>query len=107
MKFTVYAAKDEAQAETVWNSVRDFLMEQGFKTVDARYQRIRFEHNGKNYDLKIGDTHPDLHEPVIVILKSSDTPLYYICTTNRGVVRGDPYLVGDGPNTYATVFDPA
>lgn len=106
MKFSVPAAKDRVQAETVWNAVRDFLAEQGLETEPDRFARIRFRHNGKAYGLSIGDMHPDLHEPVCVILKARNRPLYYVCTTNRGVVRGDPYLVGDGPETFTSPFEP-
>lgn len=105
MQFTIPAAKDQEQAEVVWHSVRDFLLEQGLHTDTTRFQRLRFTHNGRKYDLSVGDIHPDLREPVVVILKSSDRPLYYVCTTNRGVTGGDPYLVGDGSETFATVFD--
>lgn len=94
MRFTVPFAASPEQAETVWSATRDFLREQGMQTATERYARIVFRHNGKAYDLKVGDIHPDLNEPVLVILKSTSRPLYYVCTPNRGVVRGDPYLVG-------------
>jgi hypothetical protein len=105
MKFTVPAAKDRNQAEDVWRAVRDFLAQQGFQTHPDRFARITFKHNSKTYDLSVGDIHPDLHEPVCVILKATTHFIYYVCTTNRGVVRGDPYLVGDGPETRAYGFD--
>ena len=106
MKFTVPAAKDDDQAEAVWHSVRDFLLEQGLHTEETRFQRVKFTHNSRKYDLGVGDIHPDLQEPVVVILRSSDRPLYFVCTTTRGVAGGDPYLVGDGQETFATAFDP-
>jgi hypothetical protein len=92
MKFTVPAAQDREQAEKVWTAVRDFLASLGHKTTSRRIAGIMFVHNGKSYDLSVGDMHPDLGEPVLVILEGLG--LHYICTPNRGVIRGDPYLVG-------------
>jgi hypothetical protein len=106
MKFTVPAAQDRAQAQTVLQSVRDFLAQQGLGTEGEPFSRIAFKHNGKFYDLAVGDRHPDLGELVVIILKASGPDLYYVCTANRGVVRGDPYLVGAGPDTAVIPFEP-
>ena len=105
MKFTIPHAADYAQAESVWSAVRKFLDTQGHGTESRRIARIAFRHNGKLYDLGVGDIHPDLHEAVLVILKGTNPSLYYICTANRGVVRGDPYLVGAGMNTHTVDYE--
>ena len=96
MKFFVPHADSPEQSETVWNATRDSLLAQGFHTDPERYGRIVFRHNGKPYDLKVGEIHPDLGEEVLVILKGVAPSPHYICTANRGVVRGDPYFVGSG-----------
>jgi hypothetical protein len=94
MQFFVPHADSPEQSEAVWNATRDFLSVQGFHTQPERYCRIVFRHNGKPYDLKVGDIHPDLGEEVLVIFKGIAPSPHYICTANRGVVRGEPYLVG-------------
>jgi hypothetical protein len=44
---------------------------------------------GEPLDRRLADT-PD--EPVLAILRSLT---YLVCTPNRGVIRGEPYLFGD------------
>lgn len=41
---------------------------------------------------------------VLVILRGRD--LIYVCTASRGVVRGDPYLVGDRGEAQIYPFEP-
>ncbi|KRA65382.1 hypothetical protein ASD89_17595 [Caulobacter sp. Root656] len=94
MKFFVPYADSPEQADRVWNATRDFLTTQGRPTQPERYGRIVFTHNGKHYDLKVGDIHPDLREEVFVIFKGIAPGPHYICTPSRGVVQGEPYLVG-------------
>lgn len=105
MKFFVPHADSDEEAESVRKSVRTFLESQGSPTCEDRIQRIKFHHNGKPYDLSVGDIHPDLNEPVLFIFRANHPSLYYACTPNRGVVRGEPYLIGDHEGTHAFLFD--
>lgn len=105
MKFFVPHASDEAEAESVRTSVRTFLGKHGFHTEEDRIQRITFRHNSKPYDLAVGKLHPDLHEDVLLIFKAAQPNLYFACAANRGVVRGEPYLIGGGDGTRAYLFD--
>jgi hypothetical protein len=43
-------------------------------------------------------------EEVLVILQAEDG-LYLVCTENRGVLRGEPILVGSGEVYQITEFD--
>lgn len=101
MDFFVPYAADADQAAAVLKATRDFLASQRIRTTDESFWRISFRHNSKLYDLEVGRPHPDLNEEVLVILRDAGRPLYYACTANRGVVRGSPYLIGDGPATAA------
>ena len=97
-------ASSEEESHSVLASVRKFLSSFGFATDAEPFERIRFKHDGRAYDLGVGEMHPDLREEVLIILKAVEEPLYYICTANRGVVRGEPYLVGERDGTVATPF---
>ena len=105
MKFFVPHSESDEEAESVRESVRDFLASQGAPTYEDRIHRIKFRHNGKAYDLSVGQTHPDLREEVLFIFRAKHPGLYYACSANRGVLRGEPYLIGDHDGTHAIPFD--
>jgi hypothetical protein len=94
MKFFIPHTRTAEQAEEAVRAVRLFLAEQDFPTRPRRFWKLDFRHNGEDYALEVGAMHPDLGEPVLLILEASDRPCYYVCTPNRGVLRGEPYLVG-------------
>jgi hypothetical protein len=106
MKFTVPHADSDEQAERVRTSVREFMDGGLSATTDRRIQSISYVHNGKDYVSTVGEVHPDLNEEIIMILEATvPQSLFYICTANRGVARGGPYLAG---RPYRVVeFDPA
>lgn len=105
MKFFVPHAQDDEQALRVWDSVRAFLLQQGSPTEERKVWKLSFRHNSKHYSEEVGKLAADLREEVLIILRAANRPLYYVCTANRGVVRGEPYLVGIDHNTHATDFD--
>lgn len=100
-RFFLPFARDEKQAEQVWESCRKFAEETTGWQVD-RDQRIfclAFTHNGEDYYAEVGEPEPLTGEPVIAILASN---AYLICTPNRGVLKGMPVLVGY-PSTFGIV----
>ena len=92
MKFFIPAAKDAAEAESVYKSIKVFVGKQcpGDLT-DRRIYALEHVHNGVRYVARVGEPFERLGEIVIAILEGY---LYYVCTENRGVVRDMPYLVG-------------
>jgi hypothetical protein len=63
-----------------------------------------YRHNGKELRARVGD--PDSLERVVAIFRSSlERGPFFVCTPNRGVVRGDPILADGGPNTRAIHFE--
>ena len=95
MKFFVPAAKDAAQAEEIYEAARKFNAE----TMDARLSprrifKVSGVHNGKRFEATVGKPFEELGEPVIAILLDTKRNCYFICTPNRGVLRGMPYLSG-------------
>jgi hypothetical protein len=102
MKFFVPEAENEEQAERVYQSVREFVAEQAMPLDDRRIFSIKYTHDGTQYYAEVGQTHALNGERVIAILKARNYGLYYVCTPNRGVVRGGPILVGEH-HTISTV----
>jgi hypothetical protein len=105
MKFFMPAAEDEEQAERVYNSVVKFNREQLRWEVSARrIFSIRWVHEGTEYYAEVGKPAPRLGEPVLAILESN---AYLICTPSRGVVRGEPMLVGTNEVIHLVDFEPS
>jgi hypothetical protein len=93
MNFFLPAAQDAAQAERVYEGIRKSVQSQiPYPLTDRRIYSIRHRHDGKLYEATVGEVFGRVGEIVIAIIES--THLYYVCTENRGVARGEPYLVG-------------
>jgi hypothetical protein len=95
MKFFIPGASDAAQTDRVYKATREFVSrETAAKLSDRRVYRIHGIHNGKEFRAQVGDSFERLQEHVVAILFDAGRNLYYVCTPNRGVIRGEPYLVG-------------
>ncbi|MBZ5545570.1 MAG: hypothetical protein LAO07_18150 [Acidobacteriia bacterium] len=103
-KFSVPNAQDRDEAERVWKSTRKFMEEQGHVTSGRRIRKIKYTHNGKGCADEIGGTDRYGRETVLVILEAES--VYLCCTANRGVLRGEPILVGKRFDTFAEEFEP-
>lgn len=110
MQFFIPYVDDTDEAEKVWQAVKSFAETQGFGPVtDTRIFRLEYVHNSKEMEAEVGQPHPYGHpltweyvpdygdpkagEWVVAILEREGGP-YLVCTHNRGVVRGEPILVG-------------
>lgn len=92
MKFFIPKAKDDAQAEEVWESVKKFAEENlGWDVSDRRIFSITYHKHDQDYYVEVGKPDPRNGELVVAIL---DSITYLVCTPNRGVLRGMPILVG-------------
>jgi hypothetical protein len=117
-EFFVPAAHDSDEAERVWQATKTFMEEQhGWNRVtDRRIFRLGYLHDGKHMEAEVGVVHPygglvtwdeptgPTGEPVLVILESDPAP-FLVCTANRGVLRGEPILVGGGEPYQVIYFD--
>jgi hypothetical protein len=90
IKFFIPLAKDAEQAETVYAGIKKFV---GGAT-ERRIFALAYEHGGKQYYAEVGKPEPREGELVIAILEGVEQMPYLVCTPNRGVARGGPYLVG-------------
>lgn len=103
MNFFIPFAKDEEEANSVIKSISEFT---GFSIPLSKIYSIHYKHNGISMSATIGEN-PDKYYfevgPVIAILKKPG--LYAICTPNRGVIRGEPILVGSSSVQRVIYFD--
>lgn len=94
MKFFVPHANDSEQAERVWESVYEFMKTQGYQPLKKRVYEISYSHKGKPCRDTVGGKDRYGHEDVIILLECSN--LFLCCTPSRGVIRGEPILIGKG-----------
>ncbi len=86
---------DAAQAEKFYEGIRKFNAEgMGATLSPRRIYKVSGVHNGKRFEATVGKPFESLGEPVIAILLDTKRNCYFICTPNRGVLRGMPYLSG-------------
>jgi hypothetical protein len=70
----------------------------------VRIRSITFSDKGKVVEAIVGEREPFEGEPVFAILESHQT--YLVCTPNRGVLRGMPYMIGKHEVSHVEEFDP-
>jgi hypothetical protein len=90
MHFFVPATVSDTQAEVVWEATRTAAQARGRRVDPRRVYSVTYEHNGRVRQAKVGERDPSTFEPVLVILEADG---YLICTTNHGVLRGQPVHV--------------
>lgn len=104
MEFFVPAANSPEQAEEVWAATRTFAMDNlGWEVTERRIFRLTGFHDGKPIDCEVGKVEPYGGEVVVAILESN---AFLVCTANRGVLRGEPILVGTQEVGSIIDFDP-
>ena len=103
MKFFVPAATDDANAESIYDAIKQFNSP-SCPITKRRIFAINSIHKGKKYYAEVGKEESAVHDLVLAILET-DKRLYYVCTTNHGGVRGEPILVGQHEVTGIVDFD--
>jgi hypothetical protein len=92
MKFFLPKAKNAREAEQLYEASRKFCEQQtGCKIRDRRVYSLRYRHNGQEYFAQVGSL--DYTEGLVLCIFESEVT-YFVCTPNRGVLRGPPVLVG-------------
>lgn len=91
MKFFIPAAESTDQAEQVYQSIRGFV---GGPLSPRRVYKLTYTHNGKLLHAEVGKPDQLVGEMVVAILFRDVGNLYFVCTANRGVIRGGPIFAG-------------
>jgi len=79
----------------------------GWKTTDRRIRSLSYVHDGVSMEDTVGEKQGDNVELIAAIFetKVSCQPVYFVCTTNRGVLGGEPILVGENEVIEIKDFD--
>lgn len=103
--FFVPHTKDRDQAERLREACQKFLRDHGYEVVmDRRIYSVSYSHDGKKYRDVIGQTSGLTGEEVLVIFDGGN--LFLSCSENRGVLRGEPVLIGKHWDTREREFTP-
>ena len=97
--------QNQADAEKMYAAIRRFVAEQMGPLDERRFYRLTFRHHSREIVANVGEPDPLEGGLVFAIFRSaSETGSFYICTENRGVLRGEPILAGP-PGSAAVEFD--
>ncbi len=93
MKFFIPHSESNEQAESVYRGIKDFAFQQmGWKISNRRINFIKYTHDSKDYIAEVGKEEKRTGAEVIAILESEGP--YLVCTKDRGVLRGEPIMIG-------------
>ncbi|WP_400263283.1 hypothetical protein ACFX5U_09595 [Sphingobacterium sp. SG20118] len=79
-------------SEKVYASIKKFVSDQVGDIWSSRIFSISFTHEGKFNTCTVGEKTNVVDDTVICILRNET--LFFVCTPQRGVIRGMPILVG-------------
>jgi hypothetical protein len=102
--FFVPHAEDRQEAERVREAARKFLLDHGYHPTDRRIYSVSYSHDGKKYRDVVGQPSGLVGEDVLVIFDAGN--VFLSCTANRGVLRGEPVLIGKHWDTREREFAP-
>lgn len=103
MEFTVPAAHSLDDALDIFNGVKKYMNMQGHYPFDKPVQWIEYTHNGIKETAEVNQFTVVNKERVILIFECEN--LFLICTPERGVIRGEPILVGRHEIKKVVYFD--
>src|SRR5690554_3897365 len=98
MKFFIPTIDSEKAEDFLENTIIRFIESQGYNVLrEKKIYSIIFQHKGETLVDMVGQISKSNNEPVFAILETKE--FYLVCTTNRGVLRGEPMLTGKNDST--------
>jgi hypothetical protein len=106
VKFFVPYAADDEHAEAIWSEARSDLFDIGFPTTRRRIWALSLD-GRLSWLLHVGREVPDGEGPAMIIFEASTLDVYYVCTPWRGILGGEPHVLGLCEHGRAIDFDEA
>jgi len=104
MKFFIPTITDPQTLNETYEGIKKFVsQEMGDVITKRRIFSIDCLHNMKEYHAEVGKKDQDTGEIICAILESDR--MYYVCTPDRGVLRGMPLLTGRNEIRLVTEFE--
>jgi hypothetical protein len=77
----------------IYRETRDYVSKDlGVELSSQRIYRLFGSQNGVAFEARVGEPFERFCEPVVAIFWDTTMNLYHVCTPNRGMMRGVPYL---------------
>jgi hypothetical protein len=102
MKFFIPNAKDDKQAQDIFEGILNYNNRIIGKILDRKIYSITYKHHNIKYLAAVGGNEVRTNEQIIAILESNS---FLICTPNRGVDNGIPIIVGYDEILSVEMFD--
>ncbi len=90
MKFFIPGTKDDDHAERLYANIKKHNSD-NVEITSRRIFAIDYIHNDSTFHNEVGKPDPIIDDIVLAILETES--VYFVCTINRGVVRGEPIIV--------------
>jgi hypothetical protein len=104
MHFFFPKTSDPAEANKFYEASRTFCEQQtGWQITKRLIYAIRYRHNGHEYLAQVGDL-DNTDGLVTCIFETSQA--FLVCTPKRGVLRGEPMIVGRSDISDIEDFEP-
>jgi hypothetical protein len=98
MRVFVPLAKDQKEAERVYQSIKKTVEAKMGRLISTRYYAVYYRHRGKDVRVRVGDSDPLTGELVLAILRTERlSGDFYICTS-QSATRG-PVIVSGAQRT--------
>lgn len=107
MKFFVPYAADDAHSEAIWSEARSDLFDIGMPTTRRRIWALSLDGGRTHSLLHVGREIPEGEGPAMIIFEASNAKAYYVCTPWRGILGGEPHVLGLCGKGRAIDFDEA
>src|SRR5687767_14135785 len=107
MKFFIPIPRDAGWEREVYNRIK-WCLSTALATPFTERQicSLHCQHEGREYDLDVGQPHPLNGETIVAILYGTSPARYYACTHTRGVSQGWPFPIEVQDVRSVTEFEP-
>lgn len=102
MRFYVAGAETEQETRLIYEHLRQTAQTLAGNPTDRRIYDLLYSRMDKFYRLTVGKPHPINGEILIGIIETAVG--YAVFTLNRGVIRGEPYMVALSEVLYIEEF---
>jgi hypothetical protein len=107
MTFFVQGAHDTETTDRIYKVTSEYVSgDLGVELSDRRVYLVYGKRDGTLFEARVGEPFERYCEPVIAIFYVEERDLYFVCTPNRGSMRGVPYVFEGSEVIFVADFEP-
>ncbi len=104
MRFFVPGTQTPEETEIIYNALRTRAENIALRVTERKIQSVLYKRNNKLFSMSVGLADPVKKETVIAIFEGFT--VYLVFTPNRGVIWGNPYIIGTEEILSVEEFEP-